>query len=120
MKESGKEVKRGTAKNVDLLKICFKANENPVTEEGNETFHIRIVSPQGETIAIEDLGSGILTNTESNEEIRYTKTKEVMYTGTDAMSCLSWQSAISMAKGLYAVEIYNKGYLAGKSSFKLN
>ena len=43
-----------------------------------------------------------------------------MYTGTDAMSCLSWQSETEMAKGMYAVEVFNKGYLAGKSTFKLN
>lgn len=120
IKESGKEVKRGSAKNVDLLKICFNANENPVTAEGAEFFHVRIISPEGETVAIEDMGSGVLTNSDNNEEIRFTKIKEVMYTGTDAMSCLSWQSDTPMANGIYAVEIYNKGYLAGKSTFKLN
>ncbi|MDH3245239.1 MAG: hypothetical protein OEM26_11530 [Saprospiraceae bacterium] len=120
IKESGKEVKRGSAKNVELLKICFKANENAVAEEGNEEFFIRIISPQGETIAVESKGSGVLVNSDNSEEIRFTKVKELMYTGTDAMSCLSWQAETEMEKGLYSVEVYNKGYLAGKSTFKLN
>lgn len=120
LKGSGKEVKKGTARNVDLLKICFKANENAVSDPGNEEFYVRIINPTGETIQVESLGSGVLNNVESNEEVAYTKSKELMYTGTDAMSCLSWQSDTEMEKGLYAVEVYNKGYLAGKSTFKLN
>ncbi len=120
LKGSGKEVKRGTAKNVDLLKICFKANENAITEAGNEEFHIRLISPRGETVMVESMGSGVITSLESGERVAYTKAKELMYTGTDAMSCLSWQSETEMEKGLYAVEVYNKGYLSGKSTFKLN
>ncbi len=120
LKGSGKEVKRGSAKNVDLLKICFKANENAVADPGNESFYVRIISPEGATIAVESMGSGSLTNVETDEEVKFTKAKELMYTGTDAMSCLSWQSETEMQKGLYAVEVYNKGYLAGKSTFKLN
>jgi myosin heavy subunit len=120
LKGSGKEVKKGAAKNVDLLKICFKANENAVSDPGNEEFYIRIINPKGETIQVENLGSGIITNVESGDEVAFTKSKELMYTGTDAMSCLSWQSDNEMEKGLYAVEVYNKGYLAGKSTFKLN
>lgn len=120
LKGSGKEVKKGAAKNVDLLKICFKANENAVSDPGNEEFHVRIINPKGETIQVESLGSGVITNVESGDDVAYTKSKELMYTGTDAMSCLSWQSENEMEKGLYAVEVYNKGYLAGKSTFKLN
>ncbi len=120
LKGSGKEVKRGSAKNVDLLKICFKANENAVADPGNEEFFVRIISPEGETIAVEDMGSGVITDWESNEEVRFTKSKELMYTGTDAMSCLSWQSETPMVKGLYSVLVYNKGYKAGESTFKLN
>jgi hypothetical protein len=81
---------------------------------------VRIINPTGETIQVESLGSGVLNNVETTEEVAYTKSKELMYTGTDAMSCLSWQSDTEMEKGLYAVEVYNKGYLAGKSTFKLN
>ncbi len=120
LKGNGKEVKRGSAKNIDLLKLCFKANENGVADPGNEEFHLRIISPKGETIMVESMGSGVLTNVETGEEVGFTKAKELMYTGTDAMSCLSWQSETEMEKGLYAVEVYNKGYLAGKSTFKLN
>lgn len=120
IKPSGKEVKRGTAKNVDLLKICFKANENPIVGEGNEHFFVRIINPNGETIAIESDGSGVLTNNATNEEVRYTKAKEMMYTGTEAISCLSWQAEGAIEKGIYAVEVYNKGFLSGKSTFKMN
>lgn len=119
LRSNGKEVKKGTAKNVDLLKICFKANENQVSEPGDEMFYVRIITPQGETIMVESMGSGVITNVESGDEVAFTKAKELMYTGTDAMSCMSWQSDTELADGEYAVEVYNKGYLAGKSTFKL-
>ncbi len=118
IKNNGKEVKRGSAKNVDLLKICFKANENAVADPGNEAFYVRIIDPAGTPIAVESMGSGVLMNSQG-EEVRYTKTKELMYTGTDAMSCLSWQSETEMQEGVYAVEIFNKGFIAGKSTFNL-
>jgi len=120
VRASGKEAKKKTAKNVDILKICFKANENPITAQGNEEFYVRIINPQGETVAIESAGSGVITNVETDEELRYTKVKDIMYTGTDANSCLSWEAEGNMSQGTYAVEVYNKGYLSGKSTFKLN
>jgi len=119
LRANGKEVKKGNAKNVDLLKICFKANENAVSDPGNEEFYVRIINPTGETIQVESLGSGVISNVESGEEVAFTKVKELMYTGTDAMSCLSWQSDTEMAQGLYSVEVYNKGYVAGKTTFNL-
>lgn len=118
LRPNGKEVKKGNAKNIDLLKICFKANENAVADPGNEAFYVRIIDPSGTPVAVESMGSGVIVN-ETGEKVRYTKAKELMYTGTDAMSCLSWQSETEMLEGEYAVEIFNKGYIAGKSSFTL-
>ncbi len=120
VRPSGKEAKKKSAKSVDILKICFKANENAIVGEGSEEFYVRIINPQGETVAIESAGSGVITNVETNEDLRYTKVKEIMYTGTDASSCLSWEAEGNMLEGTYAVEVYNKGFLSGKSSFKLN
>ncbi len=118
LKANGKEVKRGSAKSIDLLKICFKANENAVADPGNEAFYVRIIDPSGVPVAVESMGSGVIEN-DVGEKVRYTKAKELMYTGTDAMSCLSWQSETEMMEGNYAVEIFNKGYIAGKATFKL-
>ncbi len=35
-------------------------------------YHIRIINPSGETIAIDNLGSGVFTNAATEMELRYT------------------------------------------------
>ncbi|MEL6863869.1 MAG: hypothetical protein AAFP19_05595, partial [Bacteroidota bacterium] len=119
IRKNGKPVKKKSAKSVDRLKICFNATSNQVVESGNEQFFVRIINPLGETLAVEDLGSGVMTNAASNEEIRYTQVKELDYGNDEVNACMFWEPNTSFQKGTYEVEIYNKGYLAGKGSFTL-
>lgn len=119
VRSSGKESKRSKAKNIDRLKICFDALANSVVPSGDEKFFIRIINPIGETIAVEENGGGVLKNNLTNEDVRYTKTAEIDYKNDDTNACTTWDSATDLQKGEYLVEIYNKGYLVGKSSYKL-
>lgn len=118
-KSSGKAKQKKYAKNVDYLKVCFTASQNEVTEVGLEQFFVRIINPIGETLAIDDLGSGITTNTKTGEEIRYTKIKELDYNNEDQQACFHWDPNVPFTKGTYEVEVFNKGYLAGSGTFKL-
>ena len=118
-KSSGKAVKKNHAKNIDYLQLCFNTTINDVTEPGEEQFLIRVINPLGETLAIEELGSGIFTNNATNEEIRFTQTKDYDYNRDATQVCSSWSPNQPFQSGKYAVEIYNKGYLAGTGSFTL-
>ncbi len=118
-KSSGKQKQKKYAKNVDYVKICFNATQNEVTEHGLEQFFVRIINPVGETLAIEDLGSGITTNTKTGEEIRYTKIKELDYNNEDQQACFHWDPNVPFSKGVYEIEVFNKGFLAGTGSFNL-
>lgn len=117
--KKNKEHKKSYAKNIDRLKVCFDAAANEIADGGTESFYIRMINPIGETLAREDMGSGTLTATDTKEKIRYTTVKEIQYGNKSTNVCLNWDQAEPLAKGVYQVEIYNKGYLAGKSSFKL-
>ncbi|MEM9921444.1 MAG: hypothetical protein AAF990_25305 [Bacteroidota bacterium] len=119
IRKSGKPVRKKSARNIDRLKICFNASQNNVTDAGVERFYIRVLNPLGETLAVEDLGSGVMTNSSTNEEVRYTQVKEVEYNNEEMATCLFWEPNTSFSKGKYDVEIYNKGHLAGTSSFTL-
>jgi len=119
MKDSGKAVKKSYAKNVDQLKICFNTTVNEVAEPGSDLYHIRIVDPQGVTLAVESLGSGVFMSSDKNEEVKFTTTKEFDYNQDANTLCTTWSSGQELAKGTYQIELYNKGYLAGKSTFKL-
>jgi len=119
IRKSGKPVSKKYAKSVDRLKICFNATENNVSDAGMERFYIRVINPLGETLAVEDLGSGVMTNHSTNEEVRYTQYKDVDYANEEMMTCFLWEPNTSFQKGEYEVEIYNKGHLAGRGNFKL-
>jgi peptidoglycan hydrolase CwlO-like protein len=118
-KGNGKAVKKKYAKNIDQLKVCFKTTVNEVTRAGLEQFYVRIVNPIGETMAIEELGSGKIVNKKTGEEILYTQVKEYDYVNDETELCFNWEPNAPFQKGNYDVEIYNKGHLAGKGSFNL-
>jgi len=116
--DSGKESKKRYANNVDRLRICFDAGANAVADPGNEVFYIRIISPLGQTLAVDGMGSGILT-TADGDQVRFSVTKSFDYNQQQVNTCLAWEPGIALEKGNYQVEIYNKGYLSGASNFKL-
>lgn len=117
-RSDGKSTKKNYADNIDQLQVCFKTTANEVAENGKEVYYIRILSPLGETLAVEELGSGAFTAA-SNEQIRFTQSKEFNYNGTPEQICSVWSPNQPFSKGKYEVEIFNKGYLAGKGSVVL-
>jgi fibronectin type 3 domain-containing protein len=80
---------------------------------------VRIVNPRGETLAVEDLGSGTTTNEKTGEQVRFTQTAETQYNNDEQQLCLSWKPNTNFESGKYAVEVFNKGFLVGTSSFEL-
>ncbi|MCB0524698.1 MAG: hypothetical protein R3A50_17125 [Saprospiraceae bacterium] len=119
VRSNGKERSKTRAKKVDKLNICFTTEANEVTPAGEEVFYIRIVDPTGAPLAIESLGSGVANNKRAEEEYRYTTTASCNYSNGETDVCGAWQPGQNFVKGKYAIEIYNKGYLVGTSSFNL-
>ena len=119
MRSSGKPVKKSAAKNVEQLDVCFNTTANEVARAGREYFYVRVISPTGETLAIEEMGSGIMTSSKTNEKIRYTQVAEAEYTNDASQVCTTWSPGTAFAEGVYTVEVYNKGFLAGTTTFKL-
>ncbi len=119
VRNNGKTATRRSAKNVDQLQVCFNTTANEVAEPGAEAFLIRIINPLGETLAIESMGSGVFVNSATGEQIRYTTSKEVDYDRDEQRICLVWNPGEAFQEGNYEVEVYNKGYLSGTTSFQL-
>jgi cell division protein FtsB len=120
IRNNGKRAKKTRADNVDEIQICFNVTENNVVEPNMERFFIRIVNPLGETLAIEDMGSGVIKSNDSGEQIRFTKAEEIDYDRSSANMCSVWAPGQEFQKGPYTVEVYNKGYLAGSTTFELD
>ncbi len=119
MKDNGKTVRKKYAKNVDLLNICFQTTTNDVTPVGSEDFYVRIINPLGETLAVEEMGSGVLTNSLTKEKVRYTKVAEHQFNNDVSEVCVTWDTPVTLSEGDYGVEVYNKGYLSGQGTFRL-
>ncbi|MBI5915280.1 MAG: hypothetical protein HY842_07880 [Bacteroidetes bacterium] len=120
LRKSGKTAEKNSAKRIDQLKVCFTTIANDVVQPGTEKFFIRIISPKGETLAIDDLGSGATVNSKTGEEVRYTQVKEYEYANDETQLCFVWSPNMPFQKGKYNVEIYNKGYFAGSGTFELD
>jgi myosin heavy subunit len=119
MRSNGKAVKKKYAKNIDQLKVCFQTTVNDIAKPGVEKFYVRIMSPLGETLAVEELGSGIITDKKTGEQLKYTQVKEYEYSNDETQLCFNWEPNVPFQKGNYLVEIYNKGYMSGSGKFQL-
>ena len=117
--DKGKMKEKSKAKDIELLRICFLTETNMVTAPGQKKFYVRLLNPQGQTISIEDKGSGVLTNKLDNTQVRYTTSGEVNYKNEDTHACIDWSVAEAMIKGDYKIEIYNNGFMVGKGQFRL-
>jgi myosin heavy subunit len=119
IKSSGKESDSKSAKKIDGIEICFMTTSNVIVSTGQEMFYVRIINPLGELLAIQDLGSGSLTLSNTGESIQYTQSVEVEYKVEPVKGCVNWQPGTTFEPGTYQVEIYNKGFISGKGSFGL-
>ena len=119
IKESGKLSKKRKANNVELLKVCFKLIPNEIAEGDTEMFYLRLISPTGETLYKTQLGAGIFTKSEDGTQTKYTIAANFNMPLSEEVVCINYEHKETLPEGLYLVEIYNKGYLAGSGSFTL-
>lgn len=114
-----KEKSKSRAKKVDKVSICFRTEANEVTDAGQETFHIIIIDPTGQPLLNDALGSGVSRDKKADAEFRFTTEATTSYNNEEVDVCGGWNPGANFIKGQYTVEIYNKGYKVGSTTFKL-
>lgn len=112
-----KEVKFG--KRADRIKVCFELLENTVAKPGPQTIFLRIINPAGETIAIEDQGSGTFEDKQHGGDTRYTIAETITYENAPTDMCMHWSDDQGFGKGEYTTELYHKGYMIGREKMVL-
>jgi len=117
--DKGKRKKKSKAKDINVIEVCFTTETNMVTAAGTKEFQIRLINPLGETVAREDMGSGVLTNKLDNTQVRYTASGIIEYNNEDTEGCIDWNFLDRLPKGMYDVEIYNNGFNVGNGNFKM-
>lgn len=113
-KDQKKPSKSSNAKKVNQVDVCFEIIPNDNADVGQEVFHVRIISPTGETLA----SQGSFTSG-AGEEVPYSNAKTTSYNKGESKICASVAPGAPFAEGDYKIEVYNKGYLSGKGTFKL-
>jgi hypothetical protein len=119
VKDNGVEKEIGKVKNVEKIMVCYQTGANKVRENGEVTMQLRLMSPKGETMYLEQEGSGLFTSKENGEELRFTKEASFTFDGSNKKICIYWSHNITNA-GIYTAEIYQEGYLVGIKKFELN
>lgn len=118
VKSNGAERELNKVKALDKILVCYQTGENKVREDGKVAMQLRLINPKGETMFVQNEGSGTFTSKENGEEIRYSKQAEFDYSGSNKKICLDWAHNITDA-GEYTAEIYQEGYLVGIKKFEL-
>jgi len=86
-KGDGKFKEKGKAKRVEVLRSCFTTETNVVTQSGDHEFFVRLTSPAGEVLYVEELGSGVIKNKMTGEKVRYTTSGIVDYKNEELTAC---------------------------------
>ena len=116
-KTSGKELVTYKAEKAEQIRLCFNVPVDNVAEAGKKVFLIRILSPGGTVLSVPEQGSGVFTSAVKQEEVQFTTSVTVDYNNLEKGVCVHWTQKTPYASGQYTSEIYQEGYLVGKSTF---
>lgn len=117
MRSGGKEAATTKARSVEKIKACFTLGENKVANRGNKNVYLRVITPEGSSLWIEDAGSGKFMA--QGQETLYTAMATVDYQQEDLPLCIYWTKGTPFAEGTYKAEIYADGMLIGETAFTL-
>lgn len=111
-KSSGKLVTTERARKVDVIKVTFTLAANEVAQAGNRIYYVQVIDPLNNVIgekATQVFGDYNLTYSFITNAVYQNKSMEVNET-------ISGQD---FAKGLYHVNVFDKGQLVANTTFNL-
>lgn len=120
MRGNGSEKETDKASRSDKLRFCFDIPANPVAEVGEKTILLRLLNPQGTTVAIKSQGSGIFIVAETGEQMQYTTKGSFKYEGKEKSVCMYWDQTNPFPEGVYTAYFYQDGHLLKEQKFELN
>ena len=113
----GNEVPVSRAKSAESLKISFETGVNKALDPGKVSLYVRIINPKGETIAVKEQGSGVIT-ADNDKPVQFTKKADIQYTQQNRKVTMYWTRYIQ-EPGTYKVEVYQSGKVVGRGAVKL-
>jgi chromosome segregation ATPase len=105
------------AKRVDNIRVEFSLEKNPLSRQEIKRIYMKILDPQGATLADASLGSGVFQY--AGSEQTYTLSKDVPYTNSDQAVTILYNRTREFQKGTYMVELYAEGQKIGAGTFSV-
>ena len=118
-KSNDREVLTNSAKKTEKLKLCFDVPANQVADAGGKTYLLRLLNPQGTTIAVSAQGSGVFEIAETGEQQQYTLQANFDYANKEKNVCVYWSQTAAYGSGMYKALFYQDGYLLKETEFEL-
>ncbi|MPR34467.1 hypothetical protein [Salmonirosea aquatica] len=105
------------ARRVDNIRVEFSLEKNPLTAQETKRIYLKILDPQGATLADASLGSGVFQY--AGSEQTYTLSKDVYYSNSDQEVSILYNRTQEFQKGTYTVELYAEGQKIGTGTFSV-
>lgn len=116
MRNNGKQVETDRAKKAEMVKCCFTLGTNSVTDAGDKTLYMRVISPDGSVLPAGEANNRFRFNGVEGE---FSAKREVNYQNQPVDACIFWNGSATMRTGQYIVEIYESGAKVSESKFEL-
>lgn len=113
-KSSGKQVVTERARRADKLKVCFAIAQNEVAKSGNKLYYVQIIDSKNNVLGEKK------TEAFGDMSLTYSFTTTVAYENKAVDVCEFLDgNGVDFEKGVYYVNIFDKGTLVSKTSFTL-
>jgi len=118
-KGSGKYASTSIASKTKRVEVCFDLLENKISQPGEKTVYLQVLSPEGVILGTDASGAGAFTVKDDNSQSRYTLTARIDYQNTRKNYCVGWSYDLPLTKGNYSVKVFTDGYFSGVGAFVL-
>jgi TolA-binding protein len=120
-RNNGKFAETSLAKKANRLNVCFYMLDGKISEPGEKTVFIRIITPDEKVIGNRSTGSNSFMEAETNKELLYTIRKTIDYNNERLEVCTGYEEEKGgqLPAGQYTVEVYIDGYLTSSAAFTL-
>jgi len=115
----GQERKVIWAKNIQILRCCFKVSANSIAKAESKTIYIQYISPTGKLLTSASTSEKSAFSI-SDSIIQSTISDSFNYNHQEVELCVDWQRGDMLESGKYRVLFYIEEKLAGETFFRLN
>lgn len=116
-RQSGRERETDRASRLDQILVRFRIAENYLADKGPKDIYLRIIGPEGATIAPETSGGGIFKF--QGTDMEYSSRQRINFDNSRQTITFKYAKSSPWAEGTYTFELYADGLLIEKQNYQL-